>query len=429
MGVSTLYRRAHANRTRDAFANDDAESVGEGYLDYMRDFYADIEETATPSILDQPATGHARVDEQYRIAWDESDPDESLSLYLFQISDWTHVAKETRRSQPLALGGPRWGRQTISVFAPEGWAIEEENDRVENKHFVFTRRVRVDGDKLAITADWRRMSDDVLPAGYPRFRRDLKKVRDLLDYRVRISGDTETGSAADTDVARVTARDVGWPVLALSLVAAFAAWAWRFRERVAIAGIMFRPRRTAPAIVDSARSFGVALTLVGIMGAIDALFELGKDVPGALGSLDVLKLIGLAGAFVVRNFIFIALFLLGFRILRMRVAYSDLFGVSGHALVPLIVGGSGALVAIAGKVSLLDPDSGFFDAGWLGLIVALVLVFTGLGWSLVACARGLAGVAKCSVPRAMGAMATGSATVLLPVAALAFGIAWWAGKA
>ncbi len=417
MGVATLYRRAHVTGVRAEFAVGDAAQVGERYLGYMRDFYTDIEQVGAPKFLDRPDEGYARVDETYQVSWDETDPDESLSLFLFQLSDWTRLPKETRRAQPMRLGGPRWARQTIRAHSAGGWGIEPESEVVDNAHFRFERTIAIDGEELEVAADWRLKLDSVAPADYVRFRKDIAAVRDLLDFPVRVGGQ-------HVEPVPLAARDVLWPIGATMLVVAFFGWAWLFRARNAFAGMVFQPRRTAASLIASDAGMQVSGLLIVLTAMLDACFALGVDLPASLNDLGVGKGIGYTVRAIVSSLIAVALVRLGFRMLRTDVEYSNLLRIAGWALIPVLVGTAGALIAIRGSVSWFDTET--TPIGQVpGLVAAFLFIMGGLAWTIVATARGYASAASSGVGRAVGAMILGPAVILLPLVGIGVAIAVW----
>lgn len=415
LGVVTTYRRGHASGVRAEFADGDAASVGETYLEYMRDIYTDIEQVAAPSFLDRPAIGFARVDEQYRVRWDESDLDASLSLFLFQISDWTKVPKGSRRTQPMQLSGPRWGRQTIRARSPGGWGIDAEEGQVENDHFRFERKVSVMGDTLVVAADWRRKRDFVAPADFAAVRKDLLAVRELLDYPVRVGG-------TDPLPQEMRARDVLWPLSAMVLVAGFFTWSWRFRARSAVAGIVFQPRRTAVALVNSDAGMRIAIVCIVIASVLGVWLNWDADAASLTGRLATQQFFGLTFKSVLTALIGAALVRMGFRWLKKSVAFEDLVRVMGWALVPFIVCVGGAILAIGGRVALIGSDVVAAPHEILAVVTMLSLLFLGIGWHLVVLARAYAGAADTTTPRAIGAMLLGTMALLIPIFAIAFAV-------
>lgn len=403
-GIATVYRRGPASAVRADFADGDTARVGENYLNYMRDIYTDIEQAAVPRFLDSPQEGFARVEEGYRVAWSEADPDESLSLYLFQISDWAKVPKETRRTQPMALGGPSWGRQTIGAHLEDGWVIDAENALVENDHFRFERKVHLVGDTLRVVADWRRKRDFVRPADYSRVRKDLASVRDLLDYPVRIGG-------VVAQPQEMRARDVLWPMAAVALVAAFFAWAWRFRASNAVAGIVFRPRRTAVSLVERGAGMGTSVALIVVVGVFGSWIDWETDMSAWLPRLQQPQFWSATLRGLVISIVGIWLTRIGFRILRRRIAFNDLLRVAGWVLIPFAICLVGALVAVGGQTSLINDE--LPETSALPMILTfLSVILLGLVWVLVGTVRAYAGAANANVGQTIGAMLLGPVFVI-----------------
>lgn len=403
-GIATVYRRGPASAVRADFADGDTARVGDNYLNYMRDIYTDIEQAAVPRFLDSPQEGFARVEEGYRIAWSEADADESLSLYLFQISDWTKVPKETRRTQPMALAGPSWGRQTIGAHLEDGWVIDAENALIENDHFRFERKVHLVGDTLRIVADWRRKRDFVRPADYTRVRKDLVSVRDLLDYPVRIGG-------VVAQPQEMRASDVLWPMTAVAFVAGFFAWAWRFRASNAVAGIVFRPRRTAVSLVERGAGMRTSLALIIVVGVFGSWIDWQTDMSAWVPRLRQPQFWSATFRGLVISIVGIWLTRVGFRVLRRRIAFNDLLRVAGWVLIPIAICLVGALIAVGGRTSLINADAPGTNALPM-LLTFMCVIVLGLGWVLVGTVRAYAGAANANVGQTIGAMLLGPVVVI-----------------
>ena len=168
----------------------------------------------------------------------------------------------------------------------------------------------------------------------------------------------------------------------------------------------------------------VAALLIVLTALLDAIFSLGTDLTPILSGPNFAKGIGFMARAMLSSLLAVALVRLGFRLLKTEVEYANLVRVAGWALFPVLVGTAGALIAIRGNVSWFDVEP--TPVGQVpGLIAAFIFIFGGLGWTLVATARGYAAAAQSGVGRAVGAMILGPAVILLPLMGIALGIATW----
>lgn len=400
--VVTHYRRGEAAAIRERFAADGTEEVGEAYLGYMRGYYDDIGQVEAPRI-EHLDGGEARVLEHYRIGWTEEDEDGGLSLALFQILDWVKYRNVEQRTQPLVLSGPAWGTHAVRAVFPGGWNIEDEHHRIEGSGFEFARDVTVDGDALVIEADWRRTRDFVPAAEFDDARKRMIEVRELLDFVVTLRG---AGGFAPS------ASSIAWAVAAWSLLAGALLLAWLARHRSTAAGMLFRPRATAPAVADGDDATA-SIALVVLASCVVGLFDVDvRSLPAdpailgkwALGSLRE----------VVRTFIQIGVAVLGFRLVRRPVEYARLLRVAGWTLLPLLLCFTAALVATGGQTAWIAFEDAPVPPGAMpGMVTAVVLFLAGIAWTLVAVVASYAAVARASLPRTVAAI------LVVPVVLLA----------
>jgi hypothetical protein len=195
--VVSDYRNEKADEVRDDFS-DGGEDPGKRYLTYMRRFYGGLRSAATPSLRERAASaGTVRTTERYALHWPASEGSD-FAIVLFQLVDWLPDLDLDARTMPLALDGPRSGRQVVRTHLDGGWDIPAREDKVENAYFSFHRTVRVVGDSLEIIGEWQRRASEVAPADYARVRDDVDRIRGLMQYDVDIGPETQADAPADT---------------------------------------------------------------------------------------------------------------------------------------------------------------------------------------------------------------------------------------
>ncbi|BCT93447.1 hypothetical protein LYSHEL_24710 [Lysobacter helvus] len=192
--VVSDYRNEKADDVRDDFA-DGAEDPATRYLTYMRRYYAGLRSAGTPSLRERDASvGAVRTTERYSLHWPASQGAD-FDIVLFQLIDWLPDLDLDVRTMPLALEGPRSGRQVVRTHLGSGWDIPASDDTVANAYFTFHRTVRVVGDTLEIVGEWKRLAAEVPPADYARVRDDVDRIQALMRYSVEIGA--EAADAAD----------------------------------------------------------------------------------------------------------------------------------------------------------------------------------------------------------------------------------------
>ncbi len=414
MHVRTVYRRGHADGTRAHFRNSGAEQVGRDYLAYMQGMYRDIRMDAAPTFEDEPAGNRFVVDEHYAAAFrpDEDAPRAigDLDLMLFQIADWVPRAREGERRWPLALKGPEYGVHEIRMDVAGGWDIDAAEELVENAWFSFRHRVHVDGDTLVVRGEWRRHVDAIPAADYAVARRDLHRVRDLLNYPVQIGGGV-TAKPAREDL---PPGALVWPALALAGSVILLLIAWRLRRRSDFAGMLFAPRATAVRVAER-RGPGSAVLLVLLYGTVSALaVPVSAWLAGTpMDWLEFAK----AFAMPVPALALLAAFVrVVLKLLGEPAAYRRLFVTGGWAHAPLLLLTPFVLLA-AGPMLVLIADGATVPGGAVAAVLVLVCVLAALGaftWSAIAWIGAIAGAAPTSLLRAVAAyvLAAGALFVL-----------------
>lgn len=393
--VDTRYQRAHADRIRENFSRDGAEKVGASYLSYMQNYYEGLRAEGDPQLQDDEQAMSVR--ERYRLQWDGNVDGTVFGIILFQVLDWVpRLADEARRT-PLALGGPRFGRQTIRSRHPKGWSIKASDDVVESPYFRFRRSVAVDDDgQLVITAEWKRLADEIPASDFARARKDFIQIRDLLQYDVDLE--------AKIPLISYELRDWAWPLSASLLTLLVLAGLWLLRQRWVVAGMLYRPKATV-----AGRRAGGGMAVGGAIGVLAVCAELMVERGGAAIATPTLLTIGaLLGGFIamcVRWAFFAGLLKLALRLFGHRVSYQDIRLAYGMALAPMLVFMLLAMFAVGFRLHWLDDQEFETISRLPSQVVSIALVLTGLLWWMVSLAGACAGIAD--VSRRKGAVVVG----------------------
>lgn len=407
--VATDYRQGFADDVRKAFSMDGPEKVGKSYLNYMQGYYEGLRAQAMPNAGERDASFN--VQEQYRLDWKKSEAT-IFGIVFFQILDWLPKIADQERHSPLALGGPRYGRQTIRTTLADGWSIDPQRDRIATAFFRFERSVSVDGSELVIVSTWQRYADEIPAAEVAKIRPELARIRELLQYDVDLEPESPWLSSKP--------RDWLWPLAVLPLTILLLGVAWLLRRRFALAGMLYRPRVTVQGFMARGGIGALGAILVWCAIAMDASFELGSRAtnegrPGFLAGMALALLVGLG----VRWFIWVGATQLAFRLLGQRLAFGSLWRVSGWASVPMIALSLAAAAALKFDFSSLADKGVPTPAQLPGLIIAVALMVAGVAWTLVAMINGYAALAGIRRRRALAAWAIAGA-FLLPFAILFF---------
>ncbi|MEN1957930.1 DUF3857 domain-containing protein [Luteimonas changyuni] len=392
-GVVTDYRRGEAEDRRVQYEDSARGDIGERYLSYMRSFYDGIAAAGRPDAAEPPAPGVMRTVEGYRLDWNLQRDGQAFGIVLFQLGDWLPTLAQGTRTAPRLLAGPQYATHTIRVDYPRGWSITPGEDRVENPWFTFERRVDVEGDDLVVSGSWRRHADDVPAADYARFRTDMERARDLLAYQVDLDATPAVFSAR--------AADWAWPAAATVALAALLGLAWRRRRRDRLSGMLFAPRPTMAALLQRPRAWWPALALMALTAVLGAAPDF---VDESLGGNLVLAIVSLVSS--LAWFPLYTLLLMGcLRMLSVRAGYGNLLLAAAWACVPYLLFLLLAGMALGGRIEVFADGHEMQPSDLPGVLLAVLLVLTGLCWSLVTSVNAGAVAASTGRAKMFGAFA------------------------
>lgn len=402
--VETAYRRGQAAGIRDSFDSDGAAEVGKRYLGYMQNYYEGLRDRRDPVLMDDGQD--VKVSEAYSLEWDGEAEGSLFGIVLFQVLDWAPVLGEQARSMPLSLGGPRYGRQVIRSFHPEGWSIEAREDVVENAYFRVRRHMEVQRNMLKITLEWKRLADEVPAADYARVRQDLRTARDLMQYDI----DLDAGWAMPSG----SPRDWVWPVASLLTAGLVLVGLWFARHRWVAAGMLFQPRKTVASRL-SADGLAIGTGLGFACVVVEACFERGGALLLKPSALVFGTVIGTMIALWLRWVFFAGLLKVAMRVFGNRVSYTQTLQAYGMALVPMLVFMCLAAMAVGFRLHWMD-DGLFTDPVRMpAQITAALLLLTGTCWWLASLAGACAGVA--GMRRRKGVLVVGASVLPIVLAA------------
>lgn len=404
-GVVTTYRQGGAARIRDMFDTDGAEVVGGNYLAYMQGFHPGITLTAEPTFEEADGADEGVTTEYYRLRRDTADGDD-LEITLFQLADWMRAPTDAPRRDPRALSSPRHAVQTIRVTHDGGWSIAATTDVIGNPHFRFERAVRVEGRDLVIVGTWTRLSREVPAADDAQYRKDLAAAAELLYFPLDVDGESLPEMMG-------TVEDRAWPLAAFAGVILVLVLAFRWRDRSAVAGMLYAPRVTVARLHASPLRWTLPLALLVLAGLAETSITIEQPLALQWSAEGFPSLVAGWVKWGFRSAAFLLLLQWMLLLLRVRVAWTRLLHVFSLAGVAGIVFNVAGLVAARGQSQWLADDH-VPGAGTLGgtLMCALLLV-VGACWMLVSFVNGAATAAATSRRRLVAAMALSLCVLLV----------------
>jgi hypothetical protein len=398
--LTTTYRGPQADNMRRRFANDSADSIGQGYEELVAVYYPGARQMAVPQFEDDPDANEVRVEEHYLLPdlWGKRQDEKSgtqADVWLSEIDRALALPKSVERRGAWLIGSPQHIRQRLEVRLDGGWPKENKRLAVENAYFQFQGRLNNDGRTLVLDGVLRTLTREVPAPDVAAYRRDLMQLSDEVSYGLLLS---ETNAFAWKSVFDL--RLV--PVLA----AIFILWVWVVccgvsRSVSPFVGMLFRPRATVRAALDARRS-GTAFALLVMAGAFSALIEdrvLEAAAQGESGSAFVFSLAAVFGT-VIGALLYAALYAWFGRLLGGVGRSNEVVIALGWVQVPVL-----ALVPIYGLMLLLYGTGVVIDPQGLtmppALLTALLASFPMVAWALVLLVAGLAEVHRLSLGRAL----------------------------
>jgi hypothetical protein len=190
--VTSVYRGAAANNTRQNFAGRRRGDISRKYSDFYRKRYGDLEVVSEPSIRDERDTNVVTVVEEYLLdgPFDSDDAStRAIDLYADAIATPAALPSSMSRVGPLFIATPGEYRHWISIAVPSDWrpTFETESERHKASAFDFTRELKLEDGNATLDYDLVVHQYDVMPAAAAAQIQELRKVNDSLSSRLRYS--------------------------------------------------------------------------------------------------------------------------------------------------------------------------------------------------------------------------------------------------
>ena len=188
--VTSVYRGAAANNTRQNFAGRRRGDISRKYSDFYRKRYGDLEVVSEPSIRDDRETNVVTVVEEYLLdgPFDSDDAStRAIDLYADAIAMPAALPSSMSRVGPLFIATPGEYRHRISIAVPSDWrpSFEAESEQHKASAFDYTRELKLEDGNATLDYDLVVHHYDVMPAAAAAQIQELRKVNDSLSARLR----------------------------------------------------------------------------------------------------------------------------------------------------------------------------------------------------------------------------------------------------
>lgn len=191
--VSTRHYGRDAETIRYQHAEESGQKIGDGYIDYYRKSYPDIEPISPIEFRDNELTNEMTTSERYRIPgfWTRGHDSQEweANFHASGILGYLRKPEQLDRTEPYGLAYPANAEHAIRVLLPQQLDIEGFDFREENPFFKLTASSSYDSKTNAVELvyGYRALKDFVTPREIPDYVAALDKVGAQLNYHVLIS--------------------------------------------------------------------------------------------------------------------------------------------------------------------------------------------------------------------------------------------------
>lgn len=221
LDVATDYRGKSADDMRAWLAAKSVEQRQADYLNYYARYYPSIELADPMSVSDDTRMNIVAVTEHYRIRTPfikGKDGRLKLVVSTDQFYRFGEPLGASIRHSPLAIAYPQQVEESMTVFLPEDWTVNDSATRVDDPAFTYRSTASYENRVLRLHYDYRALTDHVDPGALAKYSADRKRVYDDLDYQL-----TRGGGRGDAPLALA-------PAPLLAAVASLIAGVWLTRR-------------------------------------------------------------------------------------------------------------------------------------------------------------------------------------------------------
>lgn len=140
LNVETAYHGDEADRMRNYIKTNTKEEIHKNYLNFYANDYAEISLTEDVTFNDNQTENIITSKEAYLVKdfWG-IDPEKGKIAYLYArvLSSYVNRPETKLRTMPLAVTYPRQVYQTIKIFLPEEWNIDDTKNNIESDGFSY----------------------------------------------------------------------------------------------------------------------------------------------------------------------------------------------------------------------------------------------------------------------------------------------------
>jgi transglutaminase-like putative cysteine protease len=139
--VSTTYMGDEADDIRNYIRTRTSDEINKSNLNFYAKDYSEISLAKDFEFIDDTLNNVITTSEEYLVKnfWNLVDGNKSADIYAALLASYLKKPQTRIRTMPLSLAYPRDIRQTIKIYLPEEWNIEDSKIEIESDAFLYRR--------------------------------------------------------------------------------------------------------------------------------------------------------------------------------------------------------------------------------------------------------------------------------------------------
>jgi len=178
---------------------DGEKEVAKSFLDYFKDIFPSIEETA-PMLVDfDQQAAHLQFKLSYKIpdAWeqDSNKKVKTFEAYPYELRADFPKFNGSTRSSPFVISHLERTRHRQKYIVDSDWDLQSTEESVENDSFLFSRSSAFSGNAFLDSYQYSTKTDFIAPEDFVSVMEKINEIRDGFGYNFTISTDQDRNDA------------------------------------------------------------------------------------------------------------------------------------------------------------------------------------------------------------------------------------------
>ena len=212
--VKTIYKKSVADNFREYAHTTAQKEIHKSSLEYYREIYPLIQSIKEIVIKDDTDLNQITFMEEYEIpqAWerDKNNKKWTFNYYARELTPYLRDNGYLQRTMPVALPYPVNIQKKIVIRLPsEEWNLSPEDYDITGPGFSYQVKENFKSNTFSIVHTFKTLKDHVNPNEIDSYIKDIKRARDIMDWRL-----------FDSDYQPTMPKDyINWPIILLLVLA------------------------------------------------------------------------------------------------------------------------------------------------------------------------------------------------------------------